>query len=90
MLIHGGFNNTISGNAFTANAERHILYSDSGFGSGKMYSNKVSTNTFTGPVQAYTYYAPSPTAAANWATYTGNIYLNYGSSSVGSIPGLNY
>jgi parallel beta-helix repeat protein len=90
MLIHGGFNNTISGNTFSGNVERHVWFSDSAMGAGSMYNNVFSNNTFFGPVLAYSFYSEYGSNVASWASFSGNIYQNYGGNPVGDPPYLSY
>jgi parallel beta-helix repeat protein len=87
MLIHGGFNNVVSGNTFRANVSRHLFYSDSGFAAGSMFNNSISNNTFVGPVIAHVLIG---SGVESYATFSGNTYTNYGSSPIGNPSYLPY
>jgi len=57
MQIHNGFNNTVQDNTFGGNAQRDIMFSDSGYETGtKMVNNSIYSNTFKGPEAAYSFF----------------------------------
>jgi parallel beta-helix repeat protein len=86
MQIHGGFNNTVSGNTFSGNTENHIFYSDSSMGEGSVFNNTISSNTFVGPVHAHYFYSEYGSNPAGMLNMSANIYQNYGSSPKGNAP----
>jgi len=80
MQLHFAFNNTITGNRFDGNLQRHVLFSDDGSTSAVMSNNVFSSNTFVGPVLGF-FLA---------ATFTGNTYQSYTSSPVVSPANIPY
>ncbi|MFL5814212.1 MAG: right-handed parallel beta-helix repeat-containing protein [Bdellovibrionia bacterium] len=57
MQIHNGFNNAILSNTFGGNAQRDIMFSDSGYEDGlQMSNNVIYSNTFNGPEAAFSFY----------------------------------
>jgi parallel beta-helix repeat protein len=75
MMIHNGFNNTITGNAFSASRQAHIQMAEGGTASVR--NNVVSGNSFTSVSGEETYRISSDlgtSSVSQFGTYSGNIY----------------
>jgi parallel beta-helix repeat protein len=78
MNIFDGFNNTISGNAFSASRQAHIQMSESG-AAPSVRNNAVSGNTFTALDGEETYRISSDlgtASVAQFGTYDRNTYVS--------------